>query len=124
MKSNIAKSRQEALKKQVKFYANKLPLPRCESCSDLGQLMAEHTDVVVVDVRTSAEQKVHGSIMRWLQYGYALWANVRYINGDDLVQCVWTVQTRYSNGHKVRQSNSSASHLVVSRLPLSSLLTC
>ena len=84
MKSNIAKSRQEALKKQVKFYANKLPLPRCESCSDLGQLMAEHTDVVVVDVRTSAEQKVRQSTMLMV----VIWANVRYINGDPLVQYV------------------------------------
>ena len=58
MSNEKARSRQNALKKQVQFYANKLPQPRCDSCSDLGKLIADQPNVVIVDVRSREEQKV------------------------------------------------------------------
>ena len=58
-----AESRQISLRKQVQFYTNKLPQPRCDSCSDLGKLIADHPDVMIVDVRSSAEQKVRLLVM-------------------------------------------------------------
>ena len=58
MSNEKARSRQNALKKQVQFYVNKLPQPRCDSCSDLGKLIADQPDVVIVDVRSREEQKV------------------------------------------------------------------